>query len=50
MLVSSVPQLHTKWAPGAPRAAAEPPNRGTAARLAEVEPDHLVAVGRDEAS
>ena len=50
MLVSSVPQLHTKWAPGGPRAAAEPANGGTAARLAEVEPDHLVAVGGDEAS
>ena len=51
MLLSSVPQLHTKWAPGAPRPAADSTNGHVAPRLVEVEPDHLVAIGdadRDE--
>jgi hypothetical protein len=45
MLLSSVPQLHTKWAAGAARTAAEPANGDAAPRLVEVEPDHLVASG-----
>ena len=46
MLLSSVPQLHTKWA-ATPRPAAEPSDDGVAPRLVEVEPDHLVATGAD---
>jgi len=46
LLLSSVPQLHTKWGDPAPRPAAEP-NGGAALRLVEVEPDHLVATGVD---
>jgi ABC-type oligopeptide transport system ATPase subunit len=48
MLLSSVPQLHTKWAPAPPRVPA-PAQEGSdaAPRLVEVEPDHLVAVGVD---
>jgi ABC-type oligopeptide transport system ATPase subunit len=44
LLLSSVPQLHTKWGDLAPRLAAEPNGAG-ALRLVEVEPDHLVATG-----
>jgi peptide/nickel transport system ATP-binding protein len=48
MLLSSVPQLHTKWAPSVPRSPAAASPRGDAApRLVEVEPDHLVATGAD---
>ena len=43
MLLSSVPQLHTKWAETTPRPAAEP--TGDVEALVEVEPDHLVATG-----
>jgi peptide/nickel transport system ATP-binding protein len=44
MLVSSVPQLHTKWDSAAPKTAvAALPESDAAARLVEVEPDHLVA-------
>ena len=46
MLLSSVPQLHTKWA-ATPRPAAEPSDDGVAPHLVEVEPDHLVATGAD---
>jgi peptide/nickel transport system ATP-binding protein len=46
MLLSSVPQLHTKWQTAAPRSAAvEAPDGDAPARLVEVEPDHLVAAG-----
>ena len=45
MLLSSVPQLHTKWAGGMPRPAVEPSTDGVPRRLVEVEPDHLVAAG-----
>jgi peptide/nickel transport system ATP-binding protein len=46
MLLSSVPQLHRKWGAASPRsAAAEAPDGEAAARLVEVEPDHLVAGG-----
>ena len=48
MLLSSVPQLHTKWAGGGPRPAIEPAGGDAAPRLVEVEPDHLVAAA-DEA-
>ena len=44
LLLSSVPQLHTKWGDLAPRLAAEP-NGAATLRLVEVEPDHLVATG-----
>jgi peptide/nickel transport system ATP-binding protein len=48
MLLSSVPQLHTKWEASTPRAAAPTSPDGDAApRLVEVEPDHLVATGAD---
>ena len=43
MLVSSVPQLHTKWDSAAPKTVAALPESDAAARLVEVEPDHLVA-------
>jgi peptide/nickel transport system ATP-binding protein len=45
MLLSSVPQLHTKWAEAGPRPAPEPTGDDAAAGLVEVEPDHLVAAG-----
>jgi len=48
MLLSSVPQLHTKWAGGGSRPAIEPAGGDAAPRLVEVEPDHLVATA-DEA-
>jgi ABC-type oligopeptide transport system ATPase subunit len=47
MLLSSVPQLHTKWAPSARHAAAMPADAEIAQRLVEVEPDHVVAAGGD---
>ena len=47
MLLSSVPQLHTKWTGGMPRPAVEPSADGVPLRLVEVEPDHLVATGRE---
>jgi peptide/nickel transport system ATP-binding protein len=47
MLLSSVPQLHAKWAPAPPRPAAVASPDAAAARLVEVEPDHLVATGED---
>jgi ABC-type oligopeptide transport system ATPase subunit len=43
MLVSSVPQLHTKWDAEPPKPAAA--EADTRSRLVEVEPDHLVAAG-----
>jgi len=46
MLLSSVPQLHTKWAAAPPHSAAgEAPDGDAAAPLVEVEPGHLVAAG-----
>jgi peptide/nickel transport system ATP-binding protein len=49
MLVSSVPQLHTKWDTLAPKAAAVSSAESDAAvRLVEVEPDHLVAAAGAE--
>ena len=45
MLLSSVPQLHTKWTGGMPRPAVELSADGVPPRLVEVEPDHLVAAG-----
>jgi hypothetical protein len=51
MLVSSVPQIHTKWDTLAPKAAAVSSAESDAAvRLVEVEPDHLVAVGAEESA
>jgi peptide/nickel transport system ATP-binding protein len=44
MLVSSVPQLHTKWDSAPPKPAAIEAAEATS-RLVEVEPDHLVAAG-----
>jgi peptide/nickel transport system ATP-binding protein len=43
MLLTSVPQLHTKWDTTTPRPVVEQTSGETAARLVEVEPDHLVA-------
>ena len=45
MLLSSVPQLHTKWSTATPRPPVEPTSDAAASRLVEVEPDHLVAAG-----
>ena len=45
MLLSSVPQLHTKWSTATPRPPVEPTSAAAASRLVEVEPDHLVAAG-----
>jgi ABC-type oligopeptide transport system ATPase subunit len=47
MLLTSVPQLHTKWDATTPRGVVEPTSGNTAARLVEVEPDHLVAAGSE---
>jgi peptide/nickel transport system ATP-binding protein len=44
MLVSSVPQLHTKWDSAPPKPAAIEAAEATSC-LVEVEPDHLVAAG-----
>jgi peptide/nickel transport system ATP-binding protein len=43
MLLTSVPQLHTKWDATRPRPVVEQTSGETAAHLVEVEPDHLVA-------
>jgi len=45
MLLTSVPQLHSKWDATAPRSEVEQTREETAAHLVEVEPDHLVAAG-----
>ena len=45
MLLTSVPQLHSKWDATAPRPEVEQTREETAAHLVEVEPDHLVAAG-----
>jgi ABC-type oligopeptide transport system ATPase subunit len=45
MLLSSVPQLHSRWE-AQPAEGAPPPPAGEAGALVAVEPDHLVAVAR----
>ncbi|HET8811154.1 MAG TPA: ABC transporter ATP-binding protein [Gaiella sp.] len=47
MLLTSVPQLHTKWDATTPRPVVEQTSGEAAAHLVEVEPDHLVATAGD---